>query len=471
MNKRLQKSKYLAGDYVTAIGSWSLFFIFRKLYVEPQRFGYKIPLEMDIKFLLGLVIVPICWLFIYYITGYYKNIYRKSWMDDIVYTFLQTSCGVLFIFFTLILDDYVSSYRNYYLLVLVLFSIHFLLTLIPRLMLTLIGRAMILDRKIGFNTLIIGSGTEAAQIHEELSVRRKSLGNFFIGFIQIRNQQISALPHEMKNLGSLQNLVKIVRENKIEEVIAAPEHEDYDLINEIMNKLAFSNVFIKIKPEVYRRFAGKVKMEHVFGSTYIQLPPYLMPPWQENIKQLIDIIVSIMALTILSPLILVLTVGIKISSRGPVIYTHERIGRFGKPFKFYKFRSMKEDAEASGPELSSKNDKRLTNLGRFLRKYRLDEIPNFYNVLKGDLSIVGPRPEREYYIRQILQKAPYYIHIQRVKPGITSWGQVRYGYAENIEQMLNRLNYDIMYIWNMSLLTDFKILFYTLQTIMRGRGV
>jgi lipopolysaccharide/colanic/teichoic acid biosynthesis glycosyltransferase len=184
-----------------------------------------------------------------------------------------------------------------------------------------------------------------------------------------------------------------------------------------------------------------------------------------------DIVVSMVALVVLSPLILFLALGIKISSRGPIIYSHERIGRYGKPFTLFKFRTMVVNAEQNGPALSSKNDKRIFPFGRFMRKHRLDEIPNFFNVLRGEMSLVGPRPEREFYIDQIAARAPEYLHLHKVRPGITSWGQVRYGYAENVDQMIERMKFDLIYIENMTPYVDLKIMIYTLLTIIRGQGI
>ncbi len=163
--------------------------------------------------------------------------------------------------------------------------------------------------------------------------------------------------------------------------------------------------------------------------------------------------------------------GVKLTSKGPIFYSHERIGRYGKPFIIYKFRSMYSGAEKNGPELSSRNDGRITPFGKFMRKSRLDEIPNFFNVLKGDMSLVGPRPERKYFIDQITKQAPHYLHLLKVKPGITSWGQVKYGYAENVEQMIARLKYDLIYLDNMSLYVDFKIIIYTVMTIIKRKGI
>jgi lipopolysaccharide/colanic/teichoic acid biosynthesis glycosyltransferase len=195
-----------------------------------------------------------------------------------------------------------------------------------------------------------------------------------------------------------------------------------------------------------------------------------MPTWQMVLKRLIDVVVSLLVLIVLSPLYLLLAVAVKVSSPGPAFFKQARIGLHGKPFYIIKYRTMVVNAEANGPALSSKDDKRIISVGRNLRKYRLDEIPQFYNVLVGDMSLVGPRPERQFFIDQIMPVAPHYKHLQKVRPGITSWGMVKYGYAENIEQMIERLKFDVLYIENMSLAMDFRIMIYTIKTIIQGRG-
>jgi exopolysaccharide biosynthesis polyprenyl glycosylphosphotransferase len=327
------------------------------------------------------------------------------------------------------------------------------------------------NREMGFNTLIIGSNHQAIDIYKELTEAASSSGNKFVGFISLQKQEKYDLLDYIPNLGSLKDLAQIIEQHKIEEVIIALESSEHNQISRIINQLSLCNVIIKAIPDMYDILTGKVKMDHLFGIPLILLSKDLLPVWQANLKQFIDTTVSVLALIISSPLILILAIGVKLSSKGPVFYSHERIGRYGKPFHIYKFRSMRLDAEKNGPELSSKEDNRLTKIGRFMRKYRLDEIPNFFNVLIGDMSLVGPRPERQFFIDQIIKKAPHYIHLHKVKPGITSWGQVKYGYAENVDQMIKRLRFDILYIENMSLFVDFKILFYTVLTIIRGRGV
>ena len=211
-------------------------------------------------------------------------------------------------------------------------------------------------------------------------------------------------------------------------------------------------------------------MNSILGTPLIEIKHKLLPQWEFIVKRFLDYLLSILAIIILSPFMILTAVGVKLSSSGGIIYKQERIGQYGKKFNIYKFRSMYEDAEKEGPKLSSKTDSRITPWGRVMRRIRLDETPQFFNVLFGHMSFVGPRPERDFFANQIIKKAPHYKHIYRVKPGITSWGMVKYGYAENIDEMLERLKYDILYIENMSLLIDLKIMIHTIIIILQGRG-
>lgn len=470
MNQRKQQLKYLFSDFAAAGASWTLFFVFRKVYIESKKFGYSVPIEFDHSYFLGLAILPIAWVLLYFITGYYKDVYRKSRLSELGQTIATTFIGVLILFFALILDDTVKTYTNYYMSFLVLFGLQFILTYIPRLIFTTISTHRVHKRIIGFPTLLIGSDKRAEDLYQGMITQPRSTGNLFIGFISVSKYDKYLMDSHIPHLGSLSDLTKVLAEKPVEEVIIAIESSEHELLKKIINKLEYRKITIKVIPDMYDILTGMVKMSSIIGTPLIQISHDLMPAWEANLKRIIDVITSIFALIILSPVYLFLTIGVKLSSKGPVLYSHERIGRYGKPFTIYKFRSMYSNAEANGPALSSHNDSRITGFGMFMRKTRLDELPQFYNVLIGDMSLVGPRPERQHFIDQIIRKAPHFNHLQKVRPGITSWGQVKFGYASNVDEMIERLKYDILYIENMSLLVDLKILIYTIKTILNASG-
>jgi exopolysaccharide biosynthesis polyprenyl glycosylphosphotransferase len=466
-----QRVKYLLADYLAASVAWVLFYLYRKLNVEPQIFGYDIPLNLDLRFWLGATAMPVAWLILFYFTGFYKNIFRRSRLDDLLRTFLSVLFGVVVIFFILILDDVIPDYTHYYRLFFTLFLLQLTITLIPRLIITNYTVSKVHSRKLGYNTIFIGSNENAREVFHDLQQEKNASGHFIQGFVNVHHKEHYQLQDHIAHLGGLQNLEEVILKNRVEEVIIALEPSEHKEIGDIINKLSLMDVRISAIPSMTDILAGRVKSTTIFETPLLEVSHDLMPIWQTNVKQLLDLILAALAILVLLPLEIFLMIGVKISSKGPLLYKQERIGRFGKPFMIYKFRSMYTDAETNGPELSTKNDPRVTRVGQFMRKHRLDEIPNFLNVLKGEMSLVGPRPERKFYIEKITEVAPHYVHLHKVRPGITSWGQVKYGYAENVEQMVRRLRYDILYIENMSLFVDMKILFYTVVTIIRGSGV
>ena len=307
-------------------------------------------------------------------------------------------------------------------------------------------------------------------IYKEIQAIKNSPGYLFKGFLTTNGVDKVLSEAPITNFGDYKLLNQTIKEQLIEEVIIAVEPSEHENINKIVTDLSDLNVRIKVIPDMYNILTGSVKMTAIFGALLIEVNPEIMPTWQKSLKRLMDVIISIIALVLLFPVCIVLSIAVWYSSKGPALYKQERVGMFRKKFFIYKFRSMVQNAEKDGPQLSSSKDDRITKIGKVMRKTRLDEIPQFVNVLKGEMSIVGPRPEREFYIEKIKKRAPHYKHLEKVKPGITSWGQVKYGYAENVDQMIDRLKYDVLYVENMSISLDIKIMFYTLIIICKGSG-
>lgn len=457
-------------DLLFTAVAWVLFFLYRKVYVEPALFGYEIPIEFSKRFYLGICLIPLFWLALYYFTGSYKRVYRRSRLRDLANTTIISFLGSLVLFFFLILDDYVVDPANFRSTFIVLFGLNLFIRYIPRFFVLSFIKRKITNRSIGFNTLLVGSGKRAWELFHELENERYSQGFAFRGYLSTQDEHNKKLSQALPCLGDVNRIQNLIQEKYIEEVLIALDVPDDNLIERLLEKLENVNVFIRIVPDMVDIVSGRVKIKNVFGTALIEVNPELMPTWQQNAKRLIDLSVSALVLAIFSPLYLALSVWVKTTSKGPVFYLQERIGKNGKAFNIIKFRTMYVDAEKGKPQLSRKNDPRITPAGRFLRKYRLDELPQFYNVLKGEMSLVGPRPERAFFIEQITKKAPHYPLLLKVRPGITSWGMVKYGYAQNVDQMVERMKYDILYIENMSLAMDLKIFGYTIITILGGRG-
>lgn len=462
MKNRGLTSVFVLVDWLCAVIAWFLFYYLRKTYVEGVEFS------VSRSFYLGILLVPLLWLLLYFLQGTYHNVKRLYRFKVFSLTFSATVIGSVLIFFLLLIDDTIAGYQMYYKSVSLLFVSHFLLTIIPRLILVSSLVRRIHSGGGGFNTLLIGGSDKAVEIYNEMNQLPKSV-NRFVGFVNL-NGVDRYLEDSLLYLGHANNLENVLRDHDIEEVIIALESVEHDKLKSLISRIEGSNVVIKILPDMYDILAGSVKMTNIFGALLIEVNEESMPFWQQAVKRFLDIVLSLIAIIILLPVYLILAILVRLSSPGPIFFTQERIGLNGKPFKIIKYRTMYMNSEKNGPQLSSSNDPRITPIGRFLRKTRLDEFPQFMNVLIGDMSLVGPRPERQFYIDQIVTIEPQYLHLTKVRPGITSWGQVKYGYAENVEQMLQRMKFDLLYMKNRTLALDFKIMLYTILIIFKGSG-
>lgn len=456
-------------DYCAATLAWSAFLSYRLQILGKSEFIRAWELLHLKDYLTAFAVIPGCWLFLYLLSGTYFDLYRKSRLNEVNRTLVSCIIGSILIALFVFANDannysYFIKMTGRYLL------IHTVCTLIVRLFVFSSVKRDILKGRVGFNTLIIGGNEKAIELFQQISSSHRSLGNIFKGFIYSTKESSNGMSKYLPQLGDITNLEQIIDKHDIEEVIVAVDSSEHHLLENILTRLSYRPVLVKVLPDLYDIISGSVKTSNVYDAVLIHIYPDLMPDWQRVCKRTLDILASVLALILLAPVFLFAAVKVKLSSAGPVIYRQKRVGRFGKPFHIYKFRSMHVNAEENGPALSSDEDSRITPWGKVMRKWRIDELPQFYNILMGEMSLVGPRPERKYFIDIISKTHPHYKYLHKVKPGLTSWGMVQFGYAENVEEMISRMKYDLLYIENCSLALDVKIMLYTLMVIFQGRG-
>lgn len=472
ISERIQRIKYLAGDFVSSSVAWFCFNCIRYNATSVVRgeYGSLLGFLSSPMVLLGQVVFPLVMMVMYYLSGYYNDVFHKSRLQEVFTTFWSCLLNALLIFFAALINDTPKGRTVNYELILILVAVLFVFVYAVRCAITNHTSHMIKTRQWSFRTLVVGRGSAAVAFVNKLNNMTRSAGYNIIGYVSIPGE------NDVKDVPlpcySLDDIAQVCREHDVEELIVVPTRQNPDSVLATVNHLFSLNLPIKVTPDRFNVLLSQVRISDMYGQPLVDISGSSMSESEKNLKRVIDVIVSAVMLVLLSPLFLCVAIAIKLDSEGDVFFRQERIGYHNVPFQIIKFRTMVKDAERNdSPQLTSDNDPRVTRVGAFLRKYRIDEFPQFWNVIKGDMSIVGPRPERQYFINQIIERVPSYALLHQVRPGITSMGMVKYGYAQNVDQMVERLSYDLLYLENMTLLNDFKIMVYTIKTVITGQGM
>ncbi|MGQ9805926.1 MAG: sugar transferase [Chlorobiales bacterium] len=470
MNTQHSKSLWTAilADGLMLNLAFLLYIKFREA-VPLVQFSDQVPM-----LILPMVVMMFFWYGLFWLFGLYEVEQFVSRYKQVSLVFQATTVGAIVLALFIYIDDYLyeqssgvevtarARFGIFFYWAILIASVSFARVLHATVIRKRIMRGI--GRK---NALIVGTGKRAQELASDIQAH-PALGLNVIGFV--KEHQNGQEPSVKEIIGSVDEIPALIQVKQVSMVVIAAEVNRHDDLLKIIGLCEGRGVSLKILPDMYEIVSGAAQTTQIYGMPLVSLDPKLLSPIEANLKRIFDIIVSLIVLIVGLPIWIIIAVAVWLDTKAFPIYTQTRVGLYGKIFTLYKFRSMRADAESSGPQLTQKEDDRITPLGKILRKYRIDEFPQFFNVLIGDMSIVGPRPERPFFIEQITKQAPHYTRLHRVKPGITSWGQVKYGYAANVDEMVDRLKYDLFYIENMSFGMDIKIILATIYVVITGRG-
>lgn len=461
-----QRALYVATDFITANIAVFLFDIVRFHVLGSMTTGFSgLSAFLSAPILVAeQIILPVIVLLVNALSGYYNKPFRNSYIQDVVVSVGSSFFNMLFIYFALLVNNPTAIRRTSYILLFYLFFLLFFMAIAGRLAVTALTYRKMRRRELSFDVLLTGNNPRGRAAAENIRRNFGRTGYNLVG--------IAALPGEESGEGVIpfDELPALCSSRKISEIFVVPEKSDAEHMATLLHRLFPLAIPLKITPEALPVLNSSIKLQSIYEEPFVDVSNANISECTRTLKRVADICISATALALLALPMGVIALLVKRDSPGAAIYRQDRIGYRGRRFRICKFRTMRTDAEAQGPQLSSENDPRITSLGRCLRKYRLDELPQFWNVLRGDMSLVGPRPEREYFIRQIMERAPQYTLLHQIRPGITSWGMVKYGYASSVDEMVKRLNFDLIYLANVSMAVDLKILIYTVKTVVKGRG-
>jgi exopolysaccharide biosynthesis polyprenyl glycosylphosphotransferase len=464
LSKAKEKILLLITDFITINLAWLVYG-----YIRLQTGWFDLIIAPE--FFLPMFVIYFYWLFIFTFVGMYRTWFASSRFDEISTLFKATFFGIFILFLLIFVDDYMHNVSTATrILIFIYWALFVIFVSSGRIFIRSLQRNLLIKGIGRRNGLIVGFNSKAKEAYNSI-LEAPALGIDIQAFITVNNENQNEYYKKIKVEGTIEQINTLIEKYNTKDIIIALDKKDQDIIIDIIAKTEGKNLSIKIVPDLYEILSGQARTSQIYGIPLIDIMPELMPEWEKKLKRIFDLIVSFLILIVSSPVIIVTSIAIKIDSKGPMFFKQERMGQDGKVFNILKFRSMIKDAEKyTGPVWSQKDDPRVTRVGRLVRKLRIDEIPQMYNVLKGQMSIVGPRPERPYFVEKLSQEIPYYKRRLKVRPGITGWAQVKHKYDESIEDVKVKLRYDLFYIENMSLRMDFKIMLRTIWVVLFGKG-